>query len=322
LLGAATYQRNKVWSSSLEFWKNIIQNAPQKARGYNNYGVELSGINKHKEAIPYFKKAIKLEGATYYDPYTNLANSYAVMGDIDLAIATLEQSLNLNPYNAEAYNNLGAFLLHKKEFEFAKKSLDAALLIRPHYGRAMYNLGKLYLVQENLEEAWMWFKKACTQADLDNDLRSFQLYATSSIYLKKYDDAIYACKKFLQFATDKNDINEALFNLGNAYFLNKDLPNAEKVFEGLTVKFPADIRGWANLVETYIQMNQMQKALDVIKKIMQSGRTFPGLEIQQAICFGELGHYDLCEKTILDYLKQNPPENLRKIAYQVLDRLK
>ena len=322
LLGFATYQRNKVWRSALEFWENIVHNAPNKARGYNNYGVELSNSGKHQESILFFKKAIKLEGETYWDPYTNLAGAYAILGNMNLAIATLEKSLTINPYQPEAYNNLGAFLIHIKELEYAEKSLKAALMIVPHYGRAMYNLGKLYIAKGDLETAWQYFKKACTEADLDHELNSFQLYATTSIYLKKYDDAIFACNKFLDLAPEGDDANEALFNLGNAYFLNKNLIQASKTFEKMTKKYPADIRGWCNLVESFIQMNEMEKALGVIKQVKESGRTFPGIEVQQGVCLASLGYYNLGISLIEDFLKSNPPDNLKQIAKKILFEMK
>lgn len=323
LLGSLTYQRNKVWRSALEFWEHIVHNAPDKARGYNNYGVELSNLGRHQEAILFFKKAIKLEGETYWDPYTNLAGSYAVLGNMPYAIATLEKSLTINPYQPEAYNNLGAFLIHMKEFEYAEKSLKAALMIVPHYGKAMYNLGKLYLAKDDLETAWQYFKKACTEADLDHDLNIFQLYATTSIYLKKYDDAIFACKKFIELAPQgSDDANEAMFNLGNAYFLNKNLKDAAGTFEEMTKRYPQDIRGWCNLVESYIQMHKTEKALDVIKQVKKSGKTFPGLEVQQGVCMIRLGYKDAGIKLIEDFIASNPADNLKQIANKILNEIK
>ncbi len=321
LLGFLTLQRNKVWRSSLEFWENIMQRAPEKARAYNNYGVELTSIGKNKEAVPYFKKAIKLEGKTYWDPYTNLAIVYAALDNIDLAILTLEQSLKLNPYNPEAYNNLGAFFLHKNEYYFAERSFKAAIALRPHYGKAIYNLGKLHIAKEDLKSAWECFKKACTQADLDHDLPGYQLYATTSIMLKKYEDAIFACKKFLQLASKKDDISEALFNLGNAYFLNNNFDKAVEIFKQMTIKFPEDIRGWGNLVETYIKMHKSENALEIIKKLRENGQTFSGIEIQQAVCLANLGYSDLAEEILKKFINEKQPEQLKKLAKQILKRM-
>src|SRR5207249_2559265 len=76
-LAVSTTKRNIIWSSGLEFWGNIIQNAPGKARAYNNYGVDLSQkMHKFQESVPYFKKAIAMDG-NYPDPCNNLAVAYA-----------------------------------------------------------------------------------------------------------------------------------------------------------------------------------------------------------------------------------------------------
>lgn len=215
-LGYLTYQRNKVWQSGLAFWENIVKNAPNKARAYNNYAVELSNLGKFNASVPYFKKAIRMEGDSYYDPYTNLAGVYAVLGDIDLAIATLNTSLKINHMQPEAYNNLGAFFLHKQELENAKECFKTALDLKPHYGKAMYNLGKLYLANNDWESAHKMFKQACTQSDVDCDLPPWVGFAEISMNLKRYDDAQFACKNIIRIAPHSQEAkiaNEVLNNL-------------------------------------------------------------------------------------------------------------
>ena len=49
------------WRTAEEFWLNILQNAPGKARAYNNYGVSLCAKQKNEQAIPYFKKAMEMD---------------------------------------------------------------------------------------------------------------------------------------------------------------------------------------------------------------------------------------------------------------------
>lgn len=113
-LGLATMERNTVWRSGIEFWGNMLKNAPGKARVYNNYGVELSQkLKKYEESIPYYKQAIAMD-PTYSDPHNNLSVVYAFLGKIDLAIEEMELSLKINPGYAEGYNNLSAFYLEKK----------------------------------------------------------------------------------------------------------------------------------------------------------------------------------------------------------------
>lgn len=216
-LGFLTYQRNKVWRSGLEFWADIIKNAPYKARAYNNYAVELSNAHKFKESVPYFKQAIRMQGDSYYDPYTNLAGVYAVLGDIDLAISTLQISLKINNMQPEAYNNLGSFYLHKHELDKAYDCFKTALDLRPYYGKAMYNLGKLYLAKNDWESAHKIFKQACTQSDIDYDLPPWVGFAEISMSLKKYDDAKFACKNIIKIAPNSQEAEIAKEVLKNNF---------------------------------------------------------------------------------------------------------
>lgn len=321
-LATLTYHRNKVWRTALEFWENIVQNEP-KARALNNYGVELSALGRYSESIPYFKKAINLEGSSYWDPYTNLSAVYAITGKIDLAIATLKKSLDINKYQPEAYNNLGSYFIHKKDYDSAEKCFIAALAIVPHYGRAMYNYGRIYLAKNDIESAWEYFKKACTQADLDHDPATFDLYASTSINLKKYDDAIFAYNKILSLTNNTKALNETLFNLGNAYFLNDQLDESVKTFKELIRRDPTDYRAWCNLIESYIQLKEFEKALEVIKQAKANKISFEGLEIQEAKCLASLDYIEMACSVLQKFLNQpQPNENLKNIAKRMMTKLK
>ena len=218
-LGYCTYQRNIVWSSGKEFWGSIIANAPGKARAYNNYGVELSQqFKQYKEAIPYFKKAIEMDDQ-YPDPCNNLAVANSHLGDTDGAIEALRRGLKINPYYPEGYNNLASFFLQQKKYDQAEKVLNHALKLRPHYGKAYFNLGRVNLERGDKEKAWECFKNACTKADLDNQF-GFETFAKISLSQKKYEDAIFAYSRVLEYSPKNQD---AIFNLGNAYFFTGNL---------------------------------------------------------------------------------------------------
>lgn len=214
--GWLTVNRNTVWRSGVEFWHNILTNAPGKARAYNNYGYELSERGEYEKAIPYYKKAIAMEGQTYWDPYTNLAGAYALTGRVDDAITVLLDGLKVNPHQPEAHNNLGAFYLHKQDFVRAEQCFNQALALMPHYGRALYNLGRLYLVQGHKERAWLYFKRSCTEADLDHEVTSLEPYAQLSAELGKFDEALVACKRMVKLRPNEP---KALANLANAHYL-------------------------------------------------------------------------------------------------------
>lgn len=283
-LGFLTYMRNKVWSSSENFWTNIIENAPGKARAYNNLGVALSEQGRMEDSIPYYKKAIKMD-RLYPDPWNNLAVAYSITNKLDLAIETLKQALKIHRNYPEGYNNLASFFITKKDYPLAEQMIQCALTLRPHYGKAYFNLGKLLLEKGEHEKAFEAFKAACTKADFDN-VAGFSVYANMSISLQKYADAVVGYSKLLEL--EPHSINH-LINLANAYLLNNECEKARDLYAGMLAKNPQDMRAMHNLGESYLKLNQPQKALECFQIVKKSNTVVPTLDLRIAVCHQLLG---------------------------------
>ncbi|MCX5922747.1 MAG: tetratricopeptide repeat protein [Candidatus Dependentiae bacterium] len=317
-LSIATVQRNTVWRSGLEFWANIIQNAPGKARAYNNYGVELSQqCHKFEEAAANFKKAIAMD-SKYPDPCNNLAVAYSNMGRIDDAIVALKQGLAINPYYPEGYNNLASFLIMKKELDQAEQCLNVALKLRPYYGKAYFNLGRLYLERGDQEKAWQLFKDSCTKADLDTDM-GFATYAKASLGLQKFDDAIFGFKKTLEL---NPNYPEAKFNLANAYFLSNKYDQAIALYENILATTPQETRAWYNKGEAHVKINQPEKALICFKKVEHMHDSMPQLSIRMAGCYEKLGNVPEAKKELVTLINNaKAPDSMRQIAKGLFNQL-
>ncbi len=308
-LGIGTVNRNEVWSSGLLFWGDIITKAPNKARGYNNYGVELSqNCGKYQESIPYFEHAIKLD-EHYRDPYNNLAVAYAATKDLDKAIAALRKSLKIHPYYPEAYNNIASFLLEKDEYAQAEIALDRAIKLRPYYGKAHFNRGRMYYNQGKHEQAWESFRKCCIEADLDNEV-GFCAFGKISMVQKKFKDAIMAYERVLGFNPHNE---EALFNSANAYFLDKQFEKAAGMYEKLIQQNPHDSRIYYNLAETYYALEKTKVALHYFEKVKSSSqRVMPQLYVRMASCHEKLGEPMRAEQMLVDLLGQDIPADVKR----------
>lgn len=295
-----TIARNRVWSSGSAFWMNIINNAPGKARAYNNYGVELSQkYSKFKESIPYFQKAIAMDHL-YPDPCNNLAVAYGVLGQLDNAISAIKQGLALYPYYPEGYNNLASFYLQKKEYDSAQKALAIAIQLRPHYGKAHYNMGRLYLEQGQNEKAWEHFKACCIQGDLDDEV-GFEAYAQVSLLCKKYEDAQKAYAALVSFKPDNSD---ALFGLGNSYYLQHNYAQARAVYMKAVAKNPHDGRFWYNIGETYFAEKQFVAAIEWFEKVITLPQKPINAFVRLATCYEAAGKVQQAYN-VLNMLKKN-----------------
>jgi tetratricopeptide (TPR) repeat protein len=315
-LGFATMNRNTVWRSGLEFWGNMLKNAPGKPRIYNNYGVELSQkLQKYEESIPYFKQAIAMD-KYYPDPHNNLAVVYAYLGKIDNAIDEMIAGLRINPNYPEGYNNLAAFYIHKKDYQKAESSLNAALKLRPTYGKAYFNRARVYTEQNKIEQALSDLRSACTKADLDNSF-GFSVYGKFALEHKYYDDAIFA---FTQLIALEPHNAEGFLSLGNAYHLAENFNNAIKAYEQALIIIPGDMRCLINIGESYMKLNEFEKALAYFEKIDM--RKAPHVALRIAECSTKLGNKNKAIATLETITHAPVDATLKEKAQLTLAQLK
>lgn len=271
-LGWGTYERNKVWRSSEEFWYNIVQNAPLKARAYNNYAVSLAE-NKHWEkAIPYLRKAIKMD-AYYPDPWNNIAVCYNALNKVDIAIDQLYQAIRINPTYPEFYNNLASFLLLKKDYKKVCEMAQQAIHLRGYYGKAHFNWGRALYELGKKEEGWEKIKYSCCKGDYDT-LEGFDTYGKISLELGKYQDAIFGFQSVC--ALNPRD-KDARFNLGNALFCNQQYNEAKLAYQRSIQEDPTEYRCWFNLGETYAELNDRKEALKCFEKASPLAKQLPAI---------------------------------------------
>jgi tetratricopeptide (TPR) repeat protein len=305
-VGFLTYQRNKVWRSSEEFWANIIQNAPGKARAYNNLGVALSEQGKMQESIPLYKKAISMD-RYYPDPWNNLAVAYSLTDKLELAIETLKEAIRIHPNYPEGYNNLASFMITKKDYSTAETLLKRALELRPYYGKAFFNMGKMFLEQGIHDKALENFKAACTKGDLDN-AAGFSIYAQVSMGLQKYQDAIFAYTKLLELQPGHFD---SLFNLGNAYFLAGQISEAINLYTKLSAAYPQEGRVWYNLGESYLRIEKPQQALTCFEHAEKLNASPHNIDIRIAACHQASGRIQAARDRLTTCLQKDLPEHIK-----------
>jgi tetratricopeptide (TPR) repeat protein len=311
-MGFATMQRNTVWRSGLEFWGNMLKNAPGKPRIYNNYGVELSQKQqKYAESIPYFKKAIAMD-RYYPDPHNNLAVVYAYLNRIDDAIAEMVEGLKINPNYPEGHNNLAAFYIQKKDYLKAEESLNIALKLRPTYGKAYYNRARVFMEQNKIEQALSDLKSACTKADFDTDF-GFYVYGKFALDHKYYDDAIFAFNQFIKL--DPRNA-EGFFNLGNAYHLSEKFTQAIGAYQQALTLAPGDVRYCINIGESYMKLNEFEKALSYFEKFDMYKAPYVALRIAE--CCMKLGNQSKAIEVLEKTLQAPVDANLKEKAQLAL----
>jgi tetratricopeptide (TPR) repeat protein len=126
---------------------------------YCNQGYIYLNLNKLKEAIESFQKALELN-PDYFEAYFNLGNAYFQNKKFDLAEKSYQKALKLNKKFPLLYFQLGRLYTEWNKKEKAVESYKKLITLQPNNYLAWYNLGLLYRDLGKKEEAAEYLEKA------------------------------------------------------------------------------------------------------------------------------------------------------------------
>lgn len=212
-----------------ESFQQVIASKPDNANAYYNLGTLNLRRNRLDDAKLFLQKTVELR-PSFAEAWNNLGMVAAQHGDADEAIRDFEQSISIWPSYFTAHLNLGNVYRRQRTFDKAEQSLSRALSIRPDDAEIHFSLGMLYAQQDNFERAAVYLEHAV---------------ALRPVY------------------------PEALNNLGVLYVRRKDYSQAEVQFLSVMKVAPAFDQSYLNLARLYATQNNMHKAREVIRQLLQ-----------------------------------------------------
>ena len=194
-IGIKAFQEKK-YEEAAQAFNDAIEQNPEDAVGYVNFGTLLAAMNDVERAERFFQKAITVdEGAAtayyglanlYYDveryneaaklyqraidngiegadAFFMLAKSLERQNELTLALPFMQRAAELAPNDIEIRLAYGILLCTLEMFDVAQKELQFVIDEDWNNADAHYNLGVLYAVStENLEGAMYHLKQAFT----------------------------------------------------------------------------------------------------------------------------------------------------------------
>lgn len=151
---------------------------------------------------------------------------------IDDAIEHLNKALQIHPKYTNAYLLLGNAYFYKKNYEKAIENYQNCLKIAPKYNDALLNMPKA-------------------------------AYELGSNYGKIKNDIPNAIKYFEIALQYSPNYREAMLDLGVAYGFSRQFDKAQKILEKANTMYPNDKNIMQNLITTYINNNQKEKAVQL-----------------------------------------------------------
>jgi tetratricopeptide (TPR) repeat protein len=149
--GALTYQRNLLWGSAVDIWKDAVSKSPSKYRPRFQLALLEYQAGNCSDAVEQYQKAASLERPRY-DLLLDWALAYDCAGNPQQAIAKLQQSAELRP-SAHVYSQIGMEFGKMGKYQEALAALQMAQDRNPGFAMTYYYLGNIHAIQGNQAQA-------------------------------------------------------------------------------------------------------------------------------------------------------------------------
>lgn len=163
--------------AAVAVWKQCLQANPQYAYAFAGLGMVASRRGEFREAAQWFGRAVQsAPGALAFRE--DYAEALINAGEVDKAIAVLEELVRASPHSARAFDLLGSAYCHLGKYAQARDNYQHAVMLDPaHAGirlglaKALVRLGQADEARKCMEE----FRRlrAQEQARRQKDLREY-----------------------------------------------------------------------------------------------------------------------------------------------------
>ena len=155
---ALTYQRNELWGSAVEIWKDTADKSPRKVRPAFQLAFAYYQARNCGAAVDEFAKAAQIEPPTF-DLLVDWALAYDCAGRPDDALAKLKQAASITP-NAHVYSQIGMEYGKTGKYPEAMDALAMAERLNPRFAMTYVYRGNIYEVQKNAGAAAQEYRHA------------------------------------------------------------------------------------------------------------------------------------------------------------------
>lgn len=190
-------------------------------------------------------------------------------GDLATAMVDLQGAVTADPHNPVNHYRLG--LAHKAraaadrsvaagELEQARQEFESALAIRPDFIQARLELARLEIAKGDYEAALKTAQQAL--AVNRSNLPAQIIESAALLAQKKTDDARQLLENLRAKTPNSPDV---IFQLGRVDLAEKKYKEADEDFRRTYDLNPANIRGMTGLVETDLEQNKPDTAIQTLK---------------------------------------------------------
>jgi tetratricopeptide (TPR) repeat protein len=196
--------------TQIEGLANLIKSIPRKTNNAIIPDDSAYSNNDDQKPVSSLDQTDEIN-PQYADAYNNKGLSLYYLGNNQEAIACYDKAIEINPYYADAFYNKGMALSATSKFAEAISSFDKAIEINPYYADAFYNKGMALSATSKFAEAIFSYEKTL-EIDSDNvKALNGKSWILANQYPARIDEALETIKRAL--GIDPTDI-DVLYTYG------------------------------------------------------------------------------------------------------------
>ena len=272
-LSLLTWVQVGYWKDSISLFRHVLAvttdishvfNKSGFAIAHNNLGIALFDKGDSQGATSHFRQAIDIY-PYYADPYFNLGNISAQQKHYEEAAQQYLMCMKINPQKVEAYTKIGFIMAATGNYDEAIKYYAEALQRDPHQGLVYYCLGNVYIEKGNMSKAIEYFKATIRENPGYLDATN-QLIKKAMMVQKNIDALILSTQERIK-AEPKNPFMHK--KLGDILRQQAKYDEAIDQYQKATAINPNFIQAMYGLVLVYSDLHNYSKALDLLQNIRQ-----------------------------------------------------
>jgi len=301
-------EASSCYKKALKFKSLSMGNSHQSvAATLQNMGNLSSGRNEFKDAIRYYREALRIERRNSHNKQiiastlNSLGMNYGMSFEYEKAIECYEEALEVeseqngpeNLRSAEVLNNIGIIHGIRGDYVEAVRMYSEALRIKrsqlgemhPEVGDNLYSLGIVHTKREDFSAAVdcyqssLLIRKKTLGEDHEEVARVLHCLGIVLSDMGEIDNSIRCYEeslriRLLRLGDDHEDVARTLNNLGLTYFKSEDYNRALECFKGtLRVSKKGVNSDHAKIADT---MNSIGQVYAKLRKLEQARKSFLG----------------------------------------------
>ena len=199
--------------------KDVIPDKPLTGSAYDHFkkAIKAQQLQRYQEALTLYEKSLE-NNPNNAEAHNNMGIILSILGAHEAAIQHFNEAKNINPELPQVYNNLGNAHEGLGQLHDAIKDYEMAISIQANYSDSYYNLARVYTEMREFNKAEATLNKLL-QFDGNN---AYACYGMGNMYAKKrdFDKAITWFEKAIKL---KPNYGEAHYKLGLTYGLQGDM---------------------------------------------------------------------------------------------------